>query len=38
MSPNNICIKTNDTCKFETYSDLFALDIRNKIILQKYNH
>jgi hypothetical protein len=27
MSPNNICIKTNGTCKLKTYSDLFALDI-----------
>ena len=32
MSPNNILvyIKTNDTCKPDTYSDLFALDIRKK--------
>ena len=28
MSSKNICAKTNDTCKLDTYSDLFALDIR----------
>jgi hypothetical protein len=37
MSPNNIYIKTNDTCKLVTYSDRFALDIQKKITLHKYN-
>jgi hypothetical protein len=34
MPPNNICIKTNDSFKSDTYGDLFALDIK-KIILQE---
>jgi hypothetical protein len=29
MSPKNIHIKTKDTGKLKTYSDLFAPDIRN---------
>jgi hypothetical protein len=37
MYSNNICIKTNDTCKPDTYSDLFALDIRKNACYRTRN-
>ena len=42
MSSNNMCIKTNDTSNPDTYSDLFALDIRKNAnyrnIMNKTTH